>query len=141
MAAANVTAAAARSQRLMQLQPLTVQAQSEHLVPLKQVAGMSSSALANARQMVGLTDPFTLAATTETLRWGNNACVLSQVACKLPCKLHTALARVLLSDHFCRVIAMRMHKTTLYCHWSMQTRSCSEWTLKASLSTDSMPAY
>jgi hypothetical protein len=61
-------AAAARSQRLMQLQPLTVQAQSEHLVPLKMIAGMSSAALANARQMVKLTDPYTLAATTETLR-------------------------------------------------------------------------
>ncbi|KAF6265849.1 hypothetical protein COO60DRAFT_1697550 [Scenedesmus sp. NREL 46B-D3] len=71
MAAVNATAAAARSQRLMQLQPLIVQAQSEHLVPLKQVAGMSSSALANARQMVGLKDPYTLAATTETLRYWN----------------------------------------------------------------------
>jgi hypothetical protein len=67
-AAVNATAAAARSQRLMQLQPLMVQAQSEHLVPLKVIAGMSSSALANARQMVGLKDPYTLAATTETLR-------------------------------------------------------------------------
>jgi hypothetical protein len=68
VAAVNATAAAARSQRLMQLQPLSVQAQSEHLVPLKVVAGMSSSALANARQMVKLRDPYTLAATTETLR-------------------------------------------------------------------------
>jgi hypothetical protein len=72
VAATNATAAAARSQRLMQLQPLTVQAQSEHLVPLKMIAGMSSAALANARQMVKLRDPYTLAATTETLRWAKS---------------------------------------------------------------------
>ncbi|WIA11773.1 hypothetical protein OEZ85_011867 [Tetradesmus obliquus] len=70
-AAVNATAAAARSQRLMQLLPLSVSAQSEHLVPLKMVAGMSSAALANARQMVKLRDPYTLAATTETLRYWN----------------------------------------------------------------------